>query len=500
MWTAQVLMENGQTRELKPFSIEGQHVPMRELASLIADAIANFDGPVPMHLFDTMYKEDPTPWADPIPAWALQLANYPDAGFTASSSREADGDLTIISKLYGLQIWHEKTVAIIPIPAGAVQLGITYESDQLRALRGYVRADSNREGELLPTLDARLYSGENSVILEADSAPFQVDIRPEILHDRQARFRWLLGVAKTSGVLIGRIARRFIRKPLMLTSDPGFKARLLAEEARVAIPLSGPRIEHFVPGNCITPIVVVVHGTFSCSVAIAAAVRSVCSAFNVVRFEHDTFVPITENVNDLISHIRRIAALGVSQILLLAHSRGGLVACQAASLLRGAVPSLKIDVWTVGTPHFGTPLAGVGGSAAQVLGAMYRLCARLVDGTVKATYVEGAASYLVSAGQLPTGIAAMRQGSDFLDLHRLHAQCSPLRTWGGRCSRTAPGSLGHGLLLNPALAEIFQNQDHDLVVPTASAIIDASPPLDDCNHFQYFDRDELQAALCASPH
>ena len=215
----------------------------------------------------------------------------------------------------------------------------------------------------------------------------------------------------------------------------------------------------------------------------------------VARFEHDTFVPITENIRALTGELQRLALLGHTRILLIAHSRGGLVACQAAARLRSSQPAMKVKVWTLGTPHRGTPLASLSGGPAQGMGALYRLCARRRDGAFYATYAEGAASYLTSVGQLPRGISVMSEGSDFLDIHQLSTEGLDLKTWGAQYDIASDSGLGHGLLLSPAVSEVFYGRLNDLVVPTDSAILDDSEPLQSCNHFQYFDQATFSLAL-----
>ena len=156
---------------------------------------------------------------------------------------------------------------------------------------------------------------------------------------------------------------------------------------------------------------------------------------------------------------------------------------------------MKVKVWTFGTPHCGTPLASLSGNLAQGIGALYRLCARQRDGAFYATYAEGAASYLTAVGQLPRGISVMSEGSDFLDVHRLAAEELDLKTWGAQYDIATDSGIGHGMLLSPAVSEMFDGRLNDLVVPTESAILDHSASLQSCNHFQYFDHPTFYAAL-----
>jgi pimeloyl-ACP methyl ester carboxylesterase len=492
MWTARALMNSGEDRSLLLSSIERRHASMRELIDPARGLIEEVGVAVPWHLLDAAIDLGPSPWADPIPLWASDVSAS-DNEFAIRRFRDNQGNLVLESEAHGIQVWHEATAVVIPVPPGAVQIGIEYEWDRWIPVPHFVEYDPNAEGELLPTLDGRLYAGEKSVILETDNQPAMWSVPPEMLLDRQARFRWLFRVTDRAGLFIGRIARRLIRRPSPIIHDPGFLARLTDEEARLGTPNTLPRIEEINGGA--DPLAVVVHGTFSCSVEIASRIRELCPQLCVARFEHDTFLPVSANVKELVSHLTRLAQAGQTQLVLIAHSRGGLVACQAASIAGGLCPSLKLRVCTFGTPHSGTPLAGAGGVAAQSLGALYRLCARPRDGAFRATFVEGAAAYLASVGQLPPGVAVMREGSDFLDLHRLYAQQLNLRTWGARCNTIADGGTGHSLLLAPAIGEIFDQRSNDLVVPTASAILDNSQPIPDCNHFQYFAQPGLRAAL-----
>jgi hypothetical protein len=489
-------MQRGEAIDLEISMIEGRHATMRDVLPLARETAARADVDVPWHLLEAATDLGPSPWSDPIQVWAPELAGSSGSPITVRISR-LDPEPRIVWEEQGLEVMHLPTVVIVAVPSGAQQLGITYEWDKRIALPRFNGVEANSDTELLPTLDGRLYSGLKSAIFETDEPPGQWSIPPEMLHDRQPRFRWLFGVANRAGLFVGRIVRRLIvGSPSPLLADPGFSIRLGAEEVRDPDTAGAcPRIDDLVPDPDGGPLVVVVHGTFACAVETAHRLRTLCPRARVARFEHDTFLPISDNVASLVEHLERLSDRGESEILLLSHSRGGLVSSQAAEAMNHLRSAPHVTVWTLGTPHFGTPLAGVGGMPAQALGALYRLCARSEENRFRATYLEAAVSYLVAASELPKGIASMRVGSDFLELHRLHARGLALRTWGGRCHPTSSSGLGHGVLLAPAISGFFDQDENDLVVPTASAILDASPAVGDCNHFQYIEKCSLQTCL-----
>jgi len=496
MWTARVLMESGKDEDLHPESVGRRQSLTSELIPLAHKLAENSGLRVPWHLLDAIASNTPSVWADPISSWAGRAAEELQTLFV-TRSRGENGEVALESKAHGIQFWHENTAVVIAVPEGADVIRIGYEWDDWVPYPSRL-ADygPDAEGELPPTLDCRLYCGEKSVILEADSLPQEGYMPPVMLQDRKPAFRWYFRVRRRAGLLIGRIVRRFLRKPAPITHDPGFLMRLTDEERRLEPTAPKcPRIENVAEASPDTPLVVVVHGTFSCAVQVAVRIGEVRPDLQVARFEHDTFLSITENIRGLTEELQRLAVLGQRKVLLIAHSRGGLVACQVAARLRSSHPAMKVRVWTLGTPHWGTPLASLGGDLAQGIGALYRLCARQRDGAFYATYAEGAASYLTSVGQMPRGISVMREGSDFLDMHRLLAEGLDLKTWGAEYDIASDSGLGHGLLLSAAVSEMFDGRLNDLVVPTQSAILDHSASLQSCNHFQYFDHATFYGAL-----
>ena len=77
----------------------------------------------------------------------------------------------------------------------------------------------------------------------------------------------------------------------------------------------------------------------------------------IIRFEHDTWHRLEQNAIELADGIRASRA---SSVLVVAHSRGGLVATRALAILANgsdADKPIHAKLITLGTPFLGTPLA-----------------------------------------------------------------------------------------------------------------------------------------------
>ena len=119
--------------------------------------------------------------------------------------------------------------------------------------------------------------------------------------------------------------------------------------------------------------VVFVHGGLSCCFdAFADLFRRIESNLRTpgpdagaavfLRFEHDTYHPISVNAERLCELVRdklsQYSRAGQeTELLLIAHSRGGLVARLASDILidRGLWSKDRLEVFTYGSPHRGTP-------------------------------------------------------------------------------------------------------------------------------------------------
>jgi hypothetical protein len=120
--------------------------------------------------------------------------------------------------------------------------------------------------------------------------------------------------------------------------------------------------------------VIFVHGGLSCCydafsdlfLKIAHRVRAFSNLQKTVRFlryEHDTFQSIRVNAERLVRLVeeklpRRDSGNSDAQLLLIGHSRGGIVTRLASDILidRSLWNPARMEVFTYGSPHRGTPL------------------------------------------------------------------------------------------------------------------------------------------------
>lgn len=499
MWTVMAVFDGKPPQYIEFAQVEGEHRLLADLLPMARERWGDHSG-IPWHVMEAVSKRQPAPWADPIPLWAGS-DGVDDRHIRVSLDRE--GSVILSLSEYGRSVWQHPTVVLTVIPDGAVEIILQYGWDLPESQPTFVDLEGETSGELLPTLDGRLYGGSESVILEINEPPSDTWMRRAKSTSRRWIHSWRLNVRGLSGMFVGRILRRGVERPRPVHHDPGFIARLNSELARNPLGASCKEISNFKAADVdpAVPLIVAVHGSFSCAVELASRLKEASPSATVSRFEHDTFRPLSENIISLVSVLERLHSKGLRRVLLVSHSRGGLVASQAVLRLKLSCAELDTTVWTAGTPHRGTPVAGFGGDAALIargahlgLNAYYRTCARREGNSLGVTTAEGAASYLYSFDSLPPGISAMAPDSSFIDIHRFQVESISPRTWGGICDPVSSGSFGQGLMASAGQA-FFEGVPNDLIVASASSILDGSTPLARCNHFQYFEEISLSAEL-----
>ncbi|MBB6144463.1 pimeloyl-ACP methyl ester carboxylesterase [Silvibacterium bohemicum] len=499
MWQVTAVFEDRRPEYIDFTQFEDQHQLFSDLVPIARERWGATKG-IPWHVLEATAENGPAPWSDPIPLWATEGSLETDS---IRIERGPEGAVALSLRESGHLVWQHPTVVLTVIPEGAVELILQYRWNLPGFQPTFVDYGVDAVGELLPVLDGRLYGGAESVILEVNEPPAHTWMNRAGSIAREWAHSWKIGVRNLSGLFVGKIARRAVDRPRPLLRDPGYIPRLRAEEARDSLGASCKELSNFKTSdvNPAVPLVVAVHGSFSCSVELASRLKVASPIATIVRFEHDTFRRISENVNALASELQRLHSKGLRRALLVSHSRGGLVASQAALRLKLVCPDLEVTVWSAGTPHQGTPIAGFGAGAAFIAGAAqvgmnayYRTCARKDGNALGVTTAEGAASYLYSFDALPPGISAMAPDSPFIDMHSFQIEPISPRTWGGICDPVSSGSFGQGLLATAA-QNFFENQPNDLIVAAESSILDGSSPLQQCNHFQYFSEIALPDAL-----
>ncbi|MBI3918497.1 MAG: hypothetical protein HY322_16000 [Betaproteobacteria bacterium] len=379
--------------------------------------------------------------------------------------------------------WHEPTAIVIRLPSTPTELQVEYipdtdADDRLARLR-YRYATPNHALETV--FDWRGYFGPNTAI---------IDGWHEMAGDRRGFIARLRG---TTGFIIGRTLRRLTFDNPTLDRDPLFECRERGAARRYpdvasACPVLSERNPVSAPHA-----MVFVHGATSCGLQglkdlfVAGAMPS----YPVRRFEHDTFLPLERNADELALLISR--SVRVQQLLLVAHSRGGLVARLAMeSLARDRFPA-NIALHTLGTPHLGTPLVAIG---RRLLSQLYKIgewglglaCPALSP----LTWAHG---FLFDAPVLPPGIEAMGANSSALNILNRLGDPVGVTCWGSRFDPNSPTS-GFGIEVEGLLRGAMYGVPNDLVIPTSSTVGFGSPEgLLTCSHVQYFTQVLVKAEL-----
>lgn len=385
--------------------------------------------------------------------------------------------------------WHDQGGVLIRMPDDETELTIEYvpdRSDEQHSARMLFRhADSRHELETI--VEWRAFVGSRTGIIDGWSVM------------RQSGRGYKASLVGDAGFLIARVLRRLTLPEPTLSADPRMQSRLAEQEAANAVLADAcPRLEEVEPSRDAETAMVFVHGTASCGIAglkdlFAPAVAPIdvpCPAF---RFEHDTFVPIIDNARTLAAEITR--RLRVRRLLLVAHSRGGLVAADAAKSLRDAGYAGEVTVHSFGAPYQGTRLVAMGKKALNLLmklgeGMADTLPVPMLSPLAKAMF------YVMESPTLPPGILAMGEGAEGLAYIRRNADAVRLLSWGSDHDiRT--GAFGYGAAIGGFLLGAL-DRPHDMVVTASSATAcGRAQPYLACDHGRYFLQPEVRQAIRA---
>jgi pimeloyl-ACP methyl ester carboxylesterase len=345
-------------------------------------------------LDDRMRPEDglseldrPLPGRDPISMWAPAV--------TAERDRERGpfhmGLLELPERNLGLTCWratggppiaaawHEDHFAVLEFPSGLSHVEVQYlENTSAKANRQEARRVINRERSLwrrlrtqtVTEVDWFCYAGENTmrahgsgpvregVLARAKSVQIETGGRPGTMHLKP--WQW-----------VGDRLTKPGEDPKWL-DRLGVYTQALDTQALDTMGLVEQHPELAAVGDyTVTDPIVWVQGTVSCGLAhLRQLLRVVPYGRTVYRFEHDTFRDIDENIDQLVDQLRRKVSADTSRVILIGHSRGGLVVRGAARELAPDHPEVDFEVVTLGTPHTGTPLVNAGARVLRGLVAM----------------------------------------------------------------------------------------------------------------------------------
>lgn len=334
-------------------------------------------------------------------------------------------------------------------------------------------------GELDELIYWRIYTGDNSWI------------RDVVTSAKDGAHRLVRAGLEGAGLVVGRVLRVSAGRLDSSKGDPLAGGRRGEAERRNAdLARTCSDLDDFV--QSVEAAVVVVHGTMSTGLQLAGAISReelTDAGIYVLRYEHDTWLPLERNAQDL----AHLVTLRISdRVLFVAHSRGGLLATRAAQILRETHPELVHGVVSLGTPFCGTPLAmgaNVGSNALRaLLGGL-----RAVGGPV----VDAGSRFLGLALRYdpPPGITIMQPSSAALPPLRafLHPRTSMIA---GDVHMGTADAVGVSLAMQGVGSGAFGMEPHDLVVSVKSALADRARGLvAACDHFSYLDDDEVQGEL-----
>ena len=333
--------------------------------------------------------------------------------------------------------WHDQTTIVIPLPPAPDSNGInTLELEYVPS-----REDERREHvlphrygltqhEVETYFEFRNYIGRESWLTES------------MQRMQRIAGRFVLTVRTRAAAIAGKVLRRASdRSQPTLTRDPGFSARLhRSEQEHSRCAAAFPDLAQSAPSTA-QRAAVFIHGTVSCGIQSLKELWPSLSAAGLqkyvplYRYEHDTFRPIDENAEELMTLIAE--RLQVDELYLIGHSRGGIVARYAAQLLESgrAKPNVK-EILTIGTPHLGTPLVSMG---TTVIHTIYKLGETVLSMVPAVGALSQAFGYLVDSPELPAGINALARDSQLLTGMRPYGINRKVTCWGAlRCQRQVP--------------------------------------------------------------
>lgn len=442
-----------------------------------------------------------------IPTW---LANPEDFGAAGEFRRLAGRELTGIFLIsppnseLEFDIALDDEIVVVQKPDDTADLSFEYRSPEDEALDiGQVpwRAPVFQRLELFAVV------GTNSTHIEG-SLPLR---QSGILK------RALAHIGFGSAIVVGRVVRFSFGRKEQGQKDPFMRSRLDYLEGQDRT-LDGlvPRLipppkwdQSYLPPSQDKELVVLVHGTMSSGMRVAAdlyppaeRIAAPIHERRVFRFEHDTFLQCGENARSLVSLVRPLADR-LPRLLLIGHSRGGLVAADAAvSLLKSGSSFRSISLHTFGTPHSGTPLVKAGMSVAASMEALLRAGMNVAAQWLKAEPIGWAAGY--GLGRLlsfPEGIADLKERSGYLRAAENwdFTRAAEARAWGARFDPSAKDASGFLHAWSLGFKKGFFDEGNpahvpnDGVVPTQSAQpldrdLDLPGALENCDHSAYFDR------------
>lgn len=477
----------------------------------------------PLHLLEheSQLSEsmDGLPWSDPIQSWGQKLNN---SEFQTSDFGDVkfDGRSILWTRNEGgpYLVTHAPTFAIVALTQKISSLKVKWTPlpHELPERMPFPKSPFR------PAVffDARMYSGPHSSIRDSFTKAW--------LATKQTMYGAKVYVGNKLGYVSIKACLHMGAANAALPTDPSQIARL--QRLQRDYPQHAQRIPDLAQSTTVpqTPLVVFVHGTASCGLVNLAQIdlSKLTSNNNWYRYEHDTFLDLSANATELAEKVKNRYPKG--PLLLVGHSRGGLVARAAATLLSAR----DVHVWTFGTPHLGTPLIQAVEGARKIVRTVFgvgikfgfslpfvpdwglnlltRLGSRIANGVPVADVETAAWAFFLADSQLPPGFSELRPGSGWLNafnmvdsIDRRSASSSGwqvgtnfLRMYAGEFDASTSKKAGYSVHTGAAKALFSQFDTNDLVVSTESATWRKGIQiLRDTTHFDFLSDAGVQSAL-----
>lgn len=395
-------------------------------------------------------------------------------------------------------VWFAADAYVVPLQVDVgTELIVSYEPDddvqrEEEEAAGRYLASEVPDGHPTNLLLWRCYFGTNTDVVDGITEFSRRQLR-------RIRFAGMSG----SGWLVGRVlfaTHKIVGRP---TTDVTMPHRLhratlalpqVAEQTpSITSPSAGDVLEqhHAVVGS--RRAAVAIHGTMACALPLAAELQALVGDTPLLRFEHDTWLPISTNARQLEEAVYR---LNLDEVVLVAHSRGGLVAREAAAGLRQD-PRIRFRVVTLGSPFRGTPL--ISATRVGLLGfhALMGMI-RTLGGGFAMDAVTRLAGLLIKS-ELPQGLAEMDPNAGYLRVWDF-VDFLPISSFGGDFVPGGPNDSHQFAFLEGLSGPAFGAAANDLVVPMDSAFagtVPASAVTVGTTHFDYM-RDQTVQSLIRS--
>jgi (2Fe-2S) ferredoxin len=343
-------------------------------------AALRYDAEAPEQMSGTMQHHldaihGTLPGVDPITVWAEDAAASDEEADLDGVVAAIDLPSSAVGLLYipndgqpGCMAWHEHAFAVVRIPGGLDRVLVVYgESHDARVdraaadafVRSHAMAGEPPSDHVMETsIEWFGFFGDNTIASSGSDgvpSPGRTGTTVEI----------------ETGGLPGVLALRawqWLGSPLRRPRhDPLFQARLANQLRHLNGSPATPEVGDVAVWP--SPTAVWIHGTVSCGLASDRYLDGLLPPPNqaLLRYEHDTFLSIEKNVEDLARIISERAPAKLEQLLLVGHSRGGLVARGTANKLATRLPDFPVRVLTLGTPHLGTPIVNTAHRALRAL-------------------------------------------------------------------------------------------------------------------------------------